>query len=99
MSSILLLIFLILSLSIYHGSHGRHLNSIRSNEMKTISSPHSIKETGLKMKQEKKNLVAYSVGSKMASKNDRFPRIRHRDQSPGFNIDYAGPKTHPPSHN
>ncbi|KAK1307347.1 hypothetical protein QJS10_CPA10g00871 [Acorus calamus] len=29
----------------------------------------------------------------------RVPHVRHREQQPGFNVDYDPPKTHPPSHN
>lgn len=38
------------------------------------------------------NVVSHT---KVASRTDR----RNRSKYPGFRVDYAGPRTHPPAHN
>ncbi|KAH0449054.1 hypothetical protein IEQ34_022854 [Dendrobium chrysotoxum] len=107
--SSLLLLFLILSLST-HVCEGRYLSFSSINEL-SIPAHHQIKVVAMKMKHNKvleasqmkddkrKQEMVSGLASSTVKACSRIIHIKHKDQHPGFNVDYVEPKTHPPSHN
>lgn len=57
-----------------------------------------LEASAIKDDRKKQEMLSGAVSS-TDSACSSIIHVKHQDQHPGFNVDYAEPKTHPPSHN